>query len=253
MRVGDTERVNRDVIFDLDSMAEEVATVSSHLSTEIFDNDEALCRMDAELLVRNIDLVGDIIVPETLNSTTVQPNETGSSVFYFVEDDLEIAKQFYETQLKLTAVDHDNKVKAELSSIFDTPRYKSPEARAIVVHAAKFSLIDVMLIIYTTYHSPLCSLLFSYLDHSDVKTMIEAFHWLKPMMNYSFHSGFLIIVFSQQCLHVAVSGFLFKQFKRHLNTVQMHPGFWILFGYRRANFVQATSRQGTALWHFVSF
>jgi hypothetical protein len=23
------------------------------------------------------------------------------------------------------------------------------------------------------------------LDHSDVKTMIEAFHWLKPMMNYS--------------------------------------------------------------------
>jgi hypothetical protein len=43
-----------------------------------------------------------------------------------------------------------------------------------------------MLTIYTTYHSPLCSLLFSYLDHSDVKTMIEAFHWLKPMMNYSF-------------------------------------------------------------------
>jgi hypothetical protein len=121
-RVDDTERVNRDLIFDLDSMAEEVATVSSHLSTEIFDNDEAICRMDAESLVRNIDLVSDIIVPETLNSTTVQPNETGSSVVYFGEDDLEIAKQFYETQLKLTAVDHDNKVKAEFSSIFDSPR-----------------------------------------------------------------------------------------------------------------------------------
>jgi hypothetical protein len=185
-RVDDTERVNRDVIFDLYSMAEEVASVSSHLSTEIFDNDEALCRMDAESLVINIDLVGDIIVPETLNSTSVQTNETGSSVVYFGEDDLEIAKQFYETQLKLTSVDHDKKVKAEVSSVFETPRYKSPEARAIVVHAAKFSLIDVMLIIYTTYHSPLCSLLFSYLDHSDVKTMIEAFHWLKPMMNYSF-------------------------------------------------------------------
>jgi hypothetical protein len=79
-RVDDTERVNRDTIFYLDSMAEEVATVSSHLSTEIFDNDEALCRMDAESLVRNIDLVSDIIVPATLNSTTVQPNETGSSV-----------------------------------------------------------------------------------------------------------------------------------------------------------------------------
>jgi hypothetical protein len=32
-RVDDTERVKRDVIFDLDIMAEELATVSSHLST----------------------------------------------------------------------------------------------------------------------------------------------------------------------------------------------------------------------------
>jgi hypothetical protein len=186
MRVDDTERVNRDVIFDLDSMSEEVATVSSHLSTEIFDNGEAICCIDAESLVRNIDLVGDIIVPDTLNSTTVQPNETGSSVVYFGEDDFEIAKLFYETQLKLTAVDHDKKVKAELSSILETPHYKSPAARAIVVHAVKSPLSDVMLTIYTTYHSPLCTLLFSYLDHSDVNTMIEAFHWLKPMMNYSF-------------------------------------------------------------------
>jgi hypothetical protein len=117
-RVDDTERVNRDVIFDLDSMAEEVATVSSHISTEIFDNDEALCRMDAKSLVRNIDIVSDIIVPETLNSATVQPNKTGISVVYFGEDDLEIAKIFYKKQLKLTAVDHDKKLKAELSSIF---------------------------------------------------------------------------------------------------------------------------------------
>jgi hypothetical protein len=152
----------------------------------MFDNDEALCRMDAESSSSNIDLVGDIIVPETINSTNVQPNETGRSVVYFGEDDLDIAKEYYNTQLKLTVVDHDKKVKAELPSIFDTPCYKSPEARAIIVHAAKFPLSDVMLTIYTTYHSPLCSLLFSYLDHSYVKTMIEAFHWLKPMMNYSF-------------------------------------------------------------------
>jgi hypothetical protein len=130
-RVDDTERVNLDVIFYLDSMAEELATVSSHISTEMFDNDEALCRMDAESFSSTIDLVGDIIVPETINSTTVQPNETGSSVVYFGEDDLDIAKEYYKTQLKLTAVDHDKKVKAELSSIFDTPRYKSPEARSI--------------------------------------------------------------------------------------------------------------------------
>jgi hypothetical protein len=170
------------VIFDLDSRAEELSTVSSHISTEMFDNDEALCRMDAELLSSNIDLVGDIIVPETINTTTVQPNENDSSVVYFGEDDLYIAKEYYNTQLKLTAVDHDKKVKSELSSIFHTPHYKSPEARAIIVHAAKFPLSDVMLTIYTTYRS----LLFSYLDHSDVKTTIEAFYWLKPMMNYSF-------------------------------------------------------------------
>jgi hypothetical protein len=117
-RVDDKERVNRDVTFDLVSLAEEVATFSSHLSTEIFDNDEALCRMDAESLVRNIDLVSDIIVSEM--------------------------------------------VKAELTSIFDSPRYKSPQAAAIVDHNAKFTPCDVMLTIYTTYHSPLCRLLFSH-------------------------------------------------------------------------------------------
>jgi hypothetical protein len=135
-------------------------------------------------LVRNIDIVSDIIVPETLNSTNVQPNETGISGVYFGEDDFEISKKLYDTQLKLKAVDHDNKVKDELSSIFDSSRYKSPDTTAIVVHAAKFPISDIMLTIYTTYHSPLCSLLFSHLDHIDVKTMIEAFHWMKPMMNY---------------------------------------------------------------------
>jgi hypothetical protein len=43
-----------------------------------------------------------------------------------------------------------------------------------------------MLTIYTTYHSPQCSLLFSHLDPSDVKEVIEPLHWMKPMMNYSF-------------------------------------------------------------------
>jgi hypothetical protein len=52
-RVDDTERVNRDVIFDLDSRAEELSTVSSHISTEMFDNDEALCRVDADSLSSN--------------------------------------------------------------------------------------------------------------------------------------------------------------------------------------------------------
>jgi hypothetical protein len=67
-RVDDEERVNRDVIFDLDSVAEEVASVSSPVVTEMFDNDEALCRMDAESLVRNIKLVSDTVVPETVEA-----------------------------------------------------------------------------------------------------------------------------------------------------------------------------------------
>jgi hypothetical protein len=159
-KVDDTERFNRDVIFDLDIRAEELSTVSSHISTEMFDNDEALCRMAAEFLSSNLNHVGDIIVPQNIYSTTVQPNETGSSIFYFGGYELDLAKEYYNTKLKLTAVDHGKKIKAELSSIFETPRYKSPEARAIIVHAAKFPLSEVMLTIYTTYHSPLSGLLF---------------------------------------------------------------------------------------------
>jgi hypothetical protein len=124
-RVDDAERVNRDVIFDLYSVAEEVESVSSPVATEMLDNDEALCRMDAKSLVRNIELVSDTIVPET--------------------------------------------GEAEFSSIFDSPRNKSKQATAIVEFAAKYPLSDVMLTIYTTYHSPLCPLLFSHLDHSGVK------------------------------------------------------------------------------------
>jgi hypothetical protein len=130
------------VIFDLDSVAEEVASVSSPVVTEMFDNDEALCRMDAKSLVRDIELVSDTVVPE--------------------------------------------KVEAELSIIFDSPPNKSRLAKEIVKFTAKFPLCDVMLTIYTTYHSPLCPLLFSHLDHSDVKEVIQAHYWMKPMMNYYF-------------------------------------------------------------------
>jgi hypothetical protein len=173
-KVDDTERVNRDVIFDLDNRAEEFSTVSSHILTEMFDNDEALCRMDAEFLSSNLNLAGDIIMPQNIYSTIVQTNETGISNVHFGQYELDISKEYYNT--KLTAVDHDKKVKAELSSIFETPRYKLHEARAIKVHDAKYPLTEVMLTIYTTYHSPLSGLLFSNLD--DAKTMIETFHWM---------------------------------------------------------------------------
>jgi hypothetical protein len=183
-KVDDTERVIRDVIFDFDNRAEDFFTVSSHMSTEMFDNYEALCKMDAKLLSSNLNPVGDIIVPQTIYSTTLQQNETGIINVHFGQYELDISKEYYNT--KLTAVNHYKKVKAELSSIFETPRYKSHEARAVIVHAAKYPLTEVMLTIYTTYHSPLSGILFSYLEHSDVKTMIETFHWMKPLMTYSF-------------------------------------------------------------------
>jgi hypothetical protein len=166
-RVDGEERVNRDVIFDLDSGAEEVASVSSPVSTERFDNDEALCRMDAESLVRNIELVSDTVVPET--------------------------------------------VEAEFSSIFDSPRNKSKLAKEIVKFAARFPLSDIMLTIYTTYHSQLGPFLFSHLDHSDVKEVIQAHYWMKPMMNYSFpirlpeHCLFPTMS-SRRCFSIVVRG-----------------------------------------------
>jgi hypothetical protein len=107
-KVDDTERLNRDVIFDLDNRAEEFSTVSSHISTEMFDNDEALCRMDAEFLSSNLNPVGDIIVPQNIYSTTAQANETGISNVHFGQYELDIAKEYYNT--KLAAVDHDKKV-----------------------------------------------------------------------------------------------------------------------------------------------
>jgi hypothetical protein len=104
----------------------------------MFDNDEDLYHMDAEFLSRNLNHVGDIIVPQNMYSTTVQPNETGISNVHFGQNELDIANEYYNT--KLTSVDHDKKVKAELSSIFETPRYKSHEARSIIVHYAKYPL-----------------------------------------------------------------------------------------------------------------
>jgi hypothetical protein len=82
-KVDDTERVNCDVIFDLDNRAEEFSTVSSHISTAMFETYEALCRMDAEFLSSNLNTIGDIIVPQNIYSTTVQPNETGISNVHF--------------------------------------------------------------------------------------------------------------------------------------------------------------------------
>jgi hypothetical protein len=106
-KVDDTERVNRDVIFVFDNRTEKFSTISSHISTEMFDNDEALCRMDAEFLSSNLNPGGDIILPQNIYSTTVQQNETGISNVHVGQYELDIEKEYY--NMKLIAVDHDKK------------------------------------------------------------------------------------------------------------------------------------------------
>jgi hypothetical protein len=110
-------------MFDFENRNEEFFTISSHIPTDMFDNDEDLCRMDAEFLSSNLNPLGDIIMPQKMYSTTVQQNETGISNFHSVQYELEIEREYNNT--KLIAVDHDKKVKAEMSSIFETPCNKS--------------------------------------------------------------------------------------------------------------------------------
>jgi hypothetical protein len=91
--------------------------------------------------------------------------------------------KLYNTTLE--AVDHDEKFKAEMSSIFQTPRYQSHEARAIIVRAQSCPITEAMLTLCTTYYSPLSVLLLSWFEHKDL-VKLGIFDWMKPLMNYSF-------------------------------------------------------------------
>jgi hypothetical protein len=83
-KVDDTERVNRDVIFLLDIRAEKNSTVSSHISTEMFDNYEALCRMDAEFLSSNLNPIVLLIslCPRTFIPLLCNQTRLASVMFY---------------------------------------------------------------------------------------------------------------------------------------------------------------------------
>jgi hypothetical protein len=90
---------------------------------------------------------------------------------------------------KIKLVEHDTIFRSEMSSMFKTARYQPEEFRAIICYAKKTSLTEVLLTIYTTYHSPFATLLFSWLEHEDVVALIKAYLWMKPLMNYSFSLG----------------------------------------------------------------
>jgi hypothetical protein len=75
------------------------------------------------------------------------------------------------------------------STVLKTARYHSEESRAIIRCAKKTSLTEVLLTIHTSYHSPFANLLFSWLEHEDVVSLIKAYIWMKPFMNYSLPLG----------------------------------------------------------------
>jgi hypothetical protein len=86
-------------------------------------------------------------------------------------------------------VEHDAIVRSEMNSMFKIARYRSEESRAIIRCAKKTSLTEVLLTIYTTYHSLFATLLLSWLEHEDVVALIKAYLWMKTLMNYSFPLG----------------------------------------------------------------
>jgi hypothetical protein len=180
-KIDDIEMVTRDVTFALDDMNDEAPSIPSPSSTEMLDGDHPLSAMDTTFEFSNKNLNINYIdhhgVPYTQDKLT--PHSVR-----FCHYELGKAKLYYNTALK--AVDHDDKVKAEISSIFQTPRYQSPEAKAIIVHAPVCPIAEVLLTLYTAYHSPLSVLLLPWFDHKDLVKLIELFDWMKPLMNYSF-------------------------------------------------------------------
>jgi hypothetical protein len=60
------------------------------------------------------------------------------------------------------------------------------EATAIIVRATTCPIAEVLLTLYTTYHSPPSDLLLFWFYHTDLVKLIEVFYWMKPLIKYSF-------------------------------------------------------------------
>jgi hypothetical protein len=148
------EKTTHDVSFELNNEVEEPSVISSPISTEMLVDNKNLLDIDA--------------ASKTCNKK-VNTKPSNLQTLQFVE--------------------HDAVVRSEMNSIFKTARYQSDESRSIIRCAKRNPLTEVLLAIYTTYHSPLSILLFSWLEHEDLVALMKTYQWMKPLMSYSFPLG----------------------------------------------------------------
>jgi hypothetical protein len=101
-------------------MNDEATSISSPISTEMRDNDNPLCDMDAKSESSNQNKIIDNIDHQDILCNQVKMTPNGVQCRH---DELGKANSYYDTTLE--AVEHDEKVKAEMYIIFQTPRYQS--------------------------------------------------------------------------------------------------------------------------------
>jgi hypothetical protein len=119
-KIDDIEMVTRDVMYEFDDMNAEAASISSPISTEMLDNNHPLCEMDAKSESSNQNSIIHNINHQHIPCNQVKLTPNGVR---FQQYELGKAKLYCNTALE--AVEHDKKVKAEMPSIFQTPRYQS--------------------------------------------------------------------------------------------------------------------------------
>jgi hypothetical protein len=113
----DIEMVTRDVMFELDGMNDEAPPIPSPISTEMLEDDQPLRDMDTTFEFSNMNLNINYIDHHNVPYNQVKLTPNGIRHRHY---ELGKANIYYNTPSK--AVDHDDKVKAEMSSIFQTPR-----------------------------------------------------------------------------------------------------------------------------------
>jgi hypothetical protein len=114
------EKTTHAVSFELNNEVEDPIVISSPISTEMLVDDKPLLEIEAT------------------------PNTCNKKVNF----------------KKLQLVEHNAVVRSKMNSMLKTGRYQSDESRAIIRCALKKTLTEVLLTIYTIYHSPLSTLPF---------------------------------------------------------------------------------------------
>jgi hypothetical protein len=208
---------------------------TSNISTEMMVDDDPLLDMDVNYAALS-DLPVYVGTIHSCNNENTM-HDVSLELSNEVEDDnnhildIDATPNAYNTEVKIKKiklVEDDAIVRSEMNSMFKTASYQSEESRAIICRAKKTSLTEVLLTIYTTYHSPFATLLFSWLEHEDVVAFIKSCLWMKPLTNYSFPLGLQDLSLFPICL--------------------LHLDFWNLYGNRRVKGVENKSPQDTSRW-----